>query len=91
MAAVFKQLEAAQSFLKQVSQLPNFGALRNKQHESLLLLLKKTKVLNLEDVNSIFQMMDDSTWTPEQIQAVTKGLSRLCFEQSSLAKSEIAA
>ena len=58
MAAVCKRLEAAQSFLKQVSQLPNFGALRNKQHESLLLLLKKTKVLNLKDVNSIFQMMD---------------------------------
>ena len=33
MAAVCKQLEAAQGFLKQVAQLPNFGALRDKQQE----------------------------------------------------------
>ena len=61
MAAVCKQLEAAQSFLKQVSQLPNFGALRGKPQRGLLSLLKKTKQLNLKDASSIFQMMDDST------------------------------
>ena len=89
MAAVCKQLEAAQSFLKQVSQLPNFGALRNKQHESLLLLVKKTKVLNLKDVNSIFQMMDDSTWTPEQIQAVrTAASERLRTEEEDEAQGK---
>ncbi|CAE7193956.1 PIP5K4 [Symbiodinium sp. CCMP2592] len=76
MAAVCKQLEAAQSFLKQVSKLPNFDALRDKQQVALLSVLKKTSVLNLKDANSIFQMMDENCWTPEQIDALRVAVSQ---------------
>ena len=75
MAAVCKQLEAAQSFLKQVSKLPNFDALRDKQQVALLSVLQKSSVLNLKDANSIFQMMDENTWTPEQIHALRMAVS----------------
>ena len=65
MAAVCKQLEAAQSFLRQVAALPNFAALREKQHAALLALVKKTKTFSLKDANSIFQMMDARVWSDE--------------------------
>ena len=61
MAAVCKRLEAAQRFLKQVSQLPNFGALRGKQPEGLLSLLKKTKVTKVLNLK-VFQLRDRSDW-----------------------------
>ena len=83
MAAVCKQLEAAQSFLKQVSKLPNFDALRDKQQVALLSVLQKSSVLNLKDANSIFQMMDENTWTPEQIHALRMAVSeRLQTEEA---------
>ena len=41
MAAVLKQLQGAQSFLKQVAALPSAPTLRRQQHAALLALLAK--------------------------------------------------
>ena len=75
MAAICKQLEAAQSFLRQVAQLPNFASLREKQHCVLLALVRKTKALSLKDANSIFQMMDASVWSDELSEALRAAIS----------------
>ena len=63
MAAVCKQLEAAQRFLRHVCKLPNFQSLREKQSSVVLAVLKKTKVLSLKDANSIFQMLEADIWS----------------------------
>ena len=82
MAAVRKQLEAAQSFLRQVAVLPNFAALHEKQHAALLALVKKTKTFSLKDANSIFQMMDARVWSDELGEALRAAVSQsLVVEQ----------
>ena len=76
MAAVCKQLEASQSFLRQVAALPNFAALRVKHHAVLLTLGKKTKALNLKDANNIFQMMDALVWSDELSETLRAAVSQ---------------
>ena len=67
MAAVCKQLEAAQSFLRQVAALPNFAALREKQHAALLALVKKTLYPKRPKifVSKILRILESSQYVEE--------------------------
>ncbi|CAE7763366.1 PIP5K4 [Symbiodinium sp. CCMP2456] len=83
MAAVCKQLEAAQRFLRQVCKLPSFESLREKQLTVVLSVLKKTKVLSLKDANSILQMLESDIWSEDLSQQVREAVSGLLVVEAA--------
>eukprot|EP00439_Symbiodinium_sp_Y106_P050403 s2508_g6.t1 len=83
MAAVCKQLEAAQRFLRHVCKLPNFQSLREKQSSVVLAVLKKTKVLSLKDANSIFQMLEADIWSEDLSHQLREAVSQLLVVEAA--------
>ena len=62
MAAVLKQVQGAQSFLKQVAALPSAPNLRRQQHASLLALLAKGLSFNSIQAAAVLEEISDEIW-----------------------------